>query len=97
VCFFPQHFSGLAGMPRRIPDYNVMFTDWNMISSVGAFGFGFSQVLFLFIVLKTIRGGAKATDRVWEGAHGLEWTIPSPAPYHTFTHPPVITDAEAHS
>ena len=96
VCFFPQHFSGLAGMPRRVPDYNMMFSDWNMLSSIGAFGFGFTQVLFLFIVLKTIRGGKRATDRVWEGAHGLEWTIPSPAPYHTFTHPPVVTDAEAH-
>jgi cytochrome c oxidase subunit 1 len=97
VCFFPQHFAGLAGMPRRIPDYNMMFSDWNMISSIGAFGFGFTQVFFLFIVIKTIRGGQRATDRVWEGAHGLEWTVASPAPYHTFTHPPKITEAEAHS
>ena len=97
VCFFPQHFAGLAGMPRRIPDYNMMFSDWNMISSIGAFGFGFTQLFFLFIVIKTIRGGQRATDRVWEGAHGLEWTVASPAPYHTFTHPPKITEAEAHS
>jgi cytochrome c oxidase subunit 1 len=74
-----------------------MFSDWNMISSIGAFGFGFTQVFFLFIVIKTIRGGQRATDRVWEGAHGLEWTVASPAPYHTFTHPPKITEAEAHS
>jgi cytochrome c oxidase subunit 1 len=68
-----------------------------MLSSIGAFAFGFSQLLFLFIVLKAIRGGVKATDRVWEGAHGLEWTLSSPPPYHSFTHPPKVTEAEAHS
>ena len=61
-----------------------------MISSIGAFIFGFSQLLFLFIVIKTIKGGKKATDRVWEGSHGLEWTLPSPAPYHSFTTPPAV-------
>jgi cytochrome c oxidase subunit I len=66
-----------------------------MVSSCGAFLFGFSQLLFLFIVIKCIRGGKKATDQVWEGAHGLEWTIPSPAPYHTFTTPPTSMK-EAH-
>lgn len=97
VLFFPQHFLGLAGMPRRVPDYALQFTEWNMVSSVGAFLFGFSQLLFVYIVLKTIRTGEKATDRVWEGAHGLEWTLPSPAPYHTFDKPPRITEADAHS
>ena len=97
VTFFPQHFSGLAGMPRRIPDYALQFADFNMLSSIGAFIFGFSQVFFLFVVVHAITRGKKATDRVWDGAHGLEWTLPSPAPYHSFTHPPKITDAEAHS
>jgi cytochrome c oxidase subunit 1 len=41
-------------------------------------------------MIKTVRGGAKATDRVWEGSHGLEWTVPSPAPYHTFATAPEI-------
>ncbi len=90
VTFFPMHFVGLAGMPRRIPDYALQFADFNQIASMGAFLFGFSQVFFLFIVIKTIRGGAKATDEVWENPEGLEWTIPSPAPYHTFTTPPPI-------
>jgi cytochrome c oxidase subunit 1 len=90
VLFFPQHFLGLAGMPRRIPDYALQFTEFNMISTVGAFVFGFSQLLFAYNIIKTIRGGAKATDRVWEGAQGLEWTLSSPPPYHTFTTAPEI-------
>lgn len=90
VLFFPQHFLGLEGMPRRIPDYSPMFADWNRISSIGGFVFGASQLLFMYIVIKTIRGGQKATDQVWEGAEGLEWTIPSPAPYHTFETAPEV-------
>jgi len=94
VTFFPQHFSGLAGMPRRIPDYAVQFTEFNMISSVGAFGFGFSQLILLYVVVSCIRGGKPATSRVWEGARGLEWTVASPAPYHTFETPPDLPDEE---
>ncbi|MBI1423602.1 MAG: cytochrome c oxidase subunit I [Gammaproteobacteria bacterium] len=90
VLFFPQHFLGLEGMPRRIPDYSPIFADWNMVSSIGGFVFGASQLLFLYIVIKTIRGGEKATAQVWDGAEGLEWTIPSPAPYHTFETAPEI-------
>jgi cytochrome c oxidase subunit 1 len=90
ITFFPMHFIGLAGMPRRIPDYALQFADFNAIATVGAFIFGFSQLIFLFLLIKTIRGGEKATDQVWEGAEGLEWTIPSPAPYHTFAEPPHV-------
>ncbi len=90
VLFFPMHFVGLAGMPRRIPDYSPMFAEFNMMASVGGFVFGASQLLFLYILIKTIRGGEKATDKVWDGADGLEWTVPSPAPYHTFETPPQV-------
>ena len=90
VTFFPQHFIGLAGMPRRIPDYALQFADWNMVSTVGAFLFGASQILFLFIVVRTVMGGKKATPEVWEGAQGLEWTVDSPPPYHTFSTPPEV-------
>jgi len=90
VLFFPQHFIGLAGMPRRIPDYSLQFADWNMVSSIGGFAFGLAQVFFLFVVIKTIRSGKAATSQVWEGAHGLEWTVPSPAPYHTFETAPDV-------
>jgi len=90
VLFFPQHFLGLAGMPRRIPDYSVQFAEFNMWSSIGGFAFGLSQVFFCYIVYKTIKGGEPATDQVWEGADGLEWTLSSPPPYHSFSTPPNI-------
>jgi cytochrome c oxidase subunit 1 len=91
VTFFPMHFLGLAGMPRRVPDYAMQFTDWNQLATVGAFGFGLSQVLFLYIVLKAIKFGAAAPARPWDGADTLEWTLPSPVPYHTFETPPVVS------
>ncbi len=90
VLFFPQHFVGLAGMPRRIPDYPTQFADFNAISSVGAFLFGFSQLLFVAAIWSSVKGKQKATDQVWDGAKGLEWTLPSPAPYHSFNEPPHI-------
>jgi cytochrome c oxidase subunit 1 len=90
VLFFPMHFLGLAGMPRRIPDYALQFTDYNVIATIGAFGFGFAQLLFVWVIFKAIRGGQKASDQVWEGAHGLEWTLPSPPPYHSFETAPEV-------
>jgi len=90
VTFFPMHFLGLAGMPRRIPDYATQFTDWNFVASIGAFGFGLSQLLFVYIVISCMRGrGESATAEVWDHPKGLEWTVPSPAPFHTFEEPPV--------
>ncbi len=91
LTFFPQHFSGLAGMPRRIPDYALQFAEFNMWSTYGAFLAVFSQLIFFYLVWKTVKGGEKATDQVWEGAEGLEWTVPSPAPYHTFETPPKVS------
>jgi cytochrome c oxidase subunit 1 len=90
LTFFPQHFIGLAGMPRRIPDYAVQFADFNMLSSMGAFLFGVSQIFFLYIVIHTIVAGKKAEAKPWDGAEGLEWTVPSPAPFHTFSTPPKV-------
>ncbi|NBS15756.1 MAG: cytochrome c oxidase subunit I [Gammaproteobacteria bacterium] len=93
LCFFPQHFLGLAGMPRRIPDYALQFAEFNAWSSVGAFIFGFSQLIFCYIVFRCMSGhGEHASGEVWEGAseHGLEFTLPSPAPYHTWETPPNV-------
>jgi cytochrome c oxidase subunit I len=94
LAFLPMHFVGLAGMPRRYADYPAQFTDWNQVISIGAFGFGLAQVYFLFAVaLPAYRGGGEheeAGDKPWDGATGLEWTVPSPAPFHTFEHPPTV-------
>ena len=90
LTFFPMHFVGLAGMPRRIPDYSLQFADYNAIASIGAFGFGLSQLIFVYILFKCLKSGEKATDQVWEGAEGLEWTLSSPPPYHSFSEPPVV-------
>ncbi len=91
LTFFPMHFLGLAGMPRRYADYPMQFADFHQIATIGAFWFGLSQVYFFFaIVLPCIRGGPKAADNPWEGAEGLEWTVPSPAPFHTFETPPLV-------
>jgi cytochrome c oxidase subunit 1 len=96
VTFFPMHFLGLAGMPRRYADYPLQFADFNMLATIGAFGFGLMQVyFFLFVVLPCMRGqGEKASQKPWEGAEGLEWEVPSPAPHHTFENPPKL-DATA--
>lgn len=91
ITFFPQHFLGLGGMPRRYADYALQFADWNMVSSVGAFIYGASQLLFLYNVIQTIRHGEPvASDTVWETAEGLEWTLPSPPPYHSFSTAPEV-------
>ncbi len=96
VTFFPMHFLGLAGMPRRYADYPLQFADFNAIASVGAFVFGLMQVyFFLFVVIPMMRGkGEKAPQKPWEAAEGLEWEVPSPAPFHTFEEPPKL-DATA--
>ncbi len=91
LTFFPQHFLGLAGMPRRIPDYTTQFTDFNMMSSIGAFTYGLAQLIFLFNVIRTIYFGKKTEkEQTWESAQGLEWTLPSPLPFHTFERPPEV-------
>lgn len=90
VTFFPMHFLGLAGMPRRIPDYALQYTSFNEIATIGALVLGAAQLIFLYNIIMTIRGGKKASARVWEGSHGLEWTVNSPAPYHTFQTAPKV-------
>ncbi|UOF93675.1 MAG: cytochrome c oxidase subunit I [Bordetella sp.] len=91
LTFFPMHFLGLAGMPRRYVDYAAQFTTFHQISTIGAFLFGFSQLIFLYTVLRCYRQiGDIASEKPWDGADGLEWTVPSPAPFHTFENPPFV-------
>jgi cytochrome c oxidase subunit 1 len=86
LTFFPMYFLGLTGMPRRIPDYNIQFTDLNMLATVGAIIFGVAQLIFVWIIIENVflKKGKPATSGVWDATKGLEWTVPSPAPHHTF-------------
>jgi cytochrome c oxidase subunit 1 len=91
VTFFPQHFLGLAGMPRRIPDYPDAFAGWNYISSLGSYISFASAILFVFIAFHTLLAGRRAAPNYWgEGATTLEWTVSSPPPFHQFTELPRV-------
>ncbi|TNE31930.1 MAG: cytochrome c oxidase subunit I [Alphaproteobacteria bacterium] len=91
LLFFPQHFLGLAGMPRRIPDYADVYAGWNYVSSIGGFIAGASTLMFLGIAIYTVVAGRKAEDNPWgEGATTLEWHLSSPPPFHQFEKQPVI-------
>ncbi|MGD8631787.1 MAG: cytochrome c oxidase subunit I [Gammaproteobacteria bacterium] len=87
LTFFPMHFLGLAGMQRRVPDYALQFTDFNRITTIGAFLFGVSQLVFAYVVLRTVRHGPPVPAKAWEGARGLEWTLDSPPPHDSFEQP----------
>ncbi|MEQ8665750.1 MAG: cytochrome c oxidase subunit I [Rhodospirillales bacterium] len=92
VLFFPQHFSGMAGMPRRIPDYPDAYYGWNFVSSIGAAITVVGTFMFFVLVWQALRSGAKAEANPWgEGATTLEWQVPSPAPFHTFEDQPDMT------
>jgi cytochrome c oxidase subunit 1 len=85
LVFFPQHFLGLAGMPRRIADYPDAFHFWNEVSSLGSYISGFGVVVFFFGVLQAFLRKERAVDNPWgAGATTLEWTLPSPPPFHQF-------------
>ncbi|WP_339863583.1 cytochrome c oxidase subunit I [Paremcibacter congregatus] len=91
VIFFPQHFLGLAGMPRRIPDYPDAYAYWNYVSTVGYIITGISTLVFLVGVFMTLRSKERVGDNQWgEGATTLEWTLSSPPPFHQFNELPRI-------
>ncbi len=91
IVFFPQHFLGLAGMPRRIADYPDAFAGWNYVSSIGSYISGFGVLIFLFGVFLAFRRKVKAADNPWgEGATTLEWTLSSPPPFHQYERLPRI-------
>lgn len=91
VTFFPMHFLGLAGMPRRYVDYPDAFWGWNYVASLGSYAAGASYLLFVWIVWHTLRRGAPVADNPWgEGATTLEWTLSSPPPFHSFQELPRI-------
>ena len=93
LTFFPQHFLGLAGMPRRYVDYPDAYAYWNYISSVGSFFSAAATLVFLWVIVEMFMKKRKAGDNPWgAGATTLEWTLPSPPPFHQFNTLPRITN-----
>lgn len=94
LIFFPQHFLGLAGMPRRYPDYPDAFEFWNHVSSLGAYiSFG-STIFFVFVVFYTMFFGRKVGANYWDvqpQTMTLEWTLSSPPPFHQFEIQPKVS------
>ncbi|MCJ2058048.1 cytochrome c oxidase subunit I [Methylobacterium sp. J-048] len=98
VLFFPMHFLGLAGMPRRYADYPDAFAAWHRVSTYGGHIFGLSMFVFVIGVVLAFRSKERAADNPWgEGATTLEWTLPSPPPFHQFeTLPRIVDEPGAH-
>ncbi|WP_281017419.1 MULTISPECIES: cytochrome c oxidase subunit I [unclassified Minwuia] len=95
ILFFPQHFLGLAGMPRRIPDYPDAYAGWNEISSYGSYIAGVGVLVFLFGVVEAFMAKRKVGNNPWgEGATTLEWTLPSPPPFHQYEDLPVVRERQ---
>ncbi|MBF9232445.1 cytochrome c oxidase subunit I [Microvirga alba] len=95
LLFFPQHFLGLSGMPRRIADYPDAFAGWNRVSSIGSYIFAFGLLVFIFGVIYAFIRKEQAGANPWgEGATTLEWTLSSPPPFHQFNTLPRIADTE---
>jgi cytochrome c oxidase subunit 1 len=97
LAFFPMHFLGLAGMPRRYADYPDAFAGWNMVSTIGAFIAGFGVLVFLATMAEALIRKRKAGDNPWGvGATTLEWTLSSPPPFHQFNELPQIERGTGH-
>ncbi len=97
LTFFPQHFLGLQGMPRRYPDYPDAYAGWNMVSSFGAYLSFAGAILFVLLLVYTLTSGRRVAENYWgPGATTLEWTVPSPPAFHTFDEVPEIKDEYAH-
>lgn len=97
VTFFPMHFAGLAGMPRRIPDYTDAFTGWNEIASYGSYISAFGVLVFLYAVWRGFAAKDRVGENPWgEGATTLEWTLPSPPAFHSYDELPEIKEEVAH-
>jgi cytochrome c oxidase subunit 1 len=91
VLFFPMHFLGNSGMPRRYPDYPEAFAYWNGVASLGYAIMGVGVIIFFINVLWSLVAGRRAEDNYWgEGATTLEWTLSSPPPFHQFETLPEI-------
>ncbi|MEC7512055.1 MAG: cbb3-type cytochrome c oxidase subunit I, partial [Pseudomonadota bacterium] len=91
LIFFPQHFLGMAGMPRRYVDYPDAYAGWNYWSSIGSYIAAVGVLVFLFGVLHAFARRQQVENNPWgEGATTLEWTLSSPPPFHQFSELPKI-------
>jgi len=97
LTFFPMHFLGLAGMPRRIPDYPDAFAGWNAVASYGSYLSVLAALVFFYVVYATLTGGQRCANNPWHGEATLsptiEWLLPSPPSFHTFAEVPCIKAA----
>ncbi|MBC6405709.1 MAG: cytochrome c oxidase subunit I [Rhodospirillales bacterium] len=99
LIFFPQHFLGLQGMPRRYIDYPDVYAGWNMISSIGSYIAAASTLFFVGMMVWTLMAGRRVGANYWDIAPNnitLEWTVSSPPPFHAFDEIPAIKPQEAH-
>ncbi len=91
LTFFPMHFLGLAGMPRRYIDYPDAFAGWNYVASIGAFVGGIGAIIFLIVILEAFVRKRKTVNNPWgKGGSTLEWSVSSPPAFHTFNDLPKI-------
>jgi cytochrome c oxidase subunit 1 len=107
ITFFPMHFLGLAGMPRRIPDYPDAYAGWNAICSYGSYVSLFGAIFFFYVVWDALTSNERCGKNPWvfEGstlevstsASSLEWLVASPPPFHTFEEIPTIKETSAPS
>ncbi|PIZ31648.1 MAG: cytochrome c oxidase subunit I [Alphaproteobacteria bacterium CG_4_10_14_0_8_um_filter_53_9] len=96
ITFFPMHFLGMMGMPRRIADYNPIYADLNLLCTIGAMVFGFTQILIIYNVFYSKKYGKKAPANAW-GGQTLEWTHTSSPPHeHNFEKIPVVNQKHAY-
>jgi len=85
VVFFPMHFLGMDGMQRRVPDYADAFAQTNLLASSGFILVLLGMVCFFANIIYALAAGKQAPDNPWgDGARTLEWTLPSPPPFHQF-------------
>jgi cytochrome c oxidase subunit 1 len=91
LVFFPQHFLGAAGMPRRYADYPDAFAGWNLVSSLGSYVTWVGLMVFLFGIVEAFAKKRDAGRNPWgEGATTLEWELSSPPPFHQWEHLPRV-------
>jgi len=102
LTFFPLHFLGLSGMPRRIPDYPDAYVGWNYISSFGSYVSLFGVLLFFVVIYETLTNMDRCPVNPWafddntssdsKFVYTLEWVVGSPPAFHTFHELPLIKD-----